>query len=324
MSQQSVRYSVIVPCFNGRGKIGHALAALVRQSIEPSLYEIIVVDDGSTQNIAEIVTAWQHKCKSHTIRYLRRERGGPAAARNTGIREAQGDMLFFTDDDCELPAVWMESHLQVYRRLPGVANVSGWYETFHGRLTNNAYEQCMYLIPKFLSGYAVDFFEGSSTTYKNRLMYPGFNTANFSVRKEAAIAIGLFDQRFVAAGWEDYDFSQRLMQAGFECYYLPLAVRHFKHMTLTSFLRTAVHRSKGFHTYRSKEREQHGKIITRRQVLSEWRNFYYFLRRFIQTDSSVAWKKWKLILLAGAYFSLAHTGIGVLFFRGPKPGTRFF
>jgi len=88
-----VFYSLVVPCYNDRDAL-----ELVLSSYDPpdDNFEMIVVDDGSTDGTAEMVL-------SYPVRYVRMaENAGPAAARNRGVREARGDVIIFCDADIEL------------------------------------------------------------------------------------------------------------------------------------------------------------------------------------------------------------------------------
>ena len=85
--------SVIVPAYNASATIGKTLEALSRQNcFQP--FEVIVVDDGSSDNTADIVHSFA------AVKYFRQDNAGPASARNLGAKMAQGDYLAFTDSDC--------------------------------------------------------------------------------------------------------------------------------------------------------------------------------------------------------------------------------
>lgn len=86
--------SVVIPTFNRAARLARAIRSVQSQSY--SRLEIIVVDDGSTDATAEIV----HSCEDRRIRYIRHEQNrGGAAARNTGIAAANGEVIAFLDDD---------------------------------------------------------------------------------------------------------------------------------------------------------------------------------------------------------------------------------
>ncbi len=85
--------SIIVPTFNGSARIGNGLDALMKEVAGRDV-EILVIDDGSTDNTGEVVGRYP------AVRLITQANAGPAAARNRGAREAQGRILLFTDDDC--------------------------------------------------------------------------------------------------------------------------------------------------------------------------------------------------------------------------------
>lgn len=88
--------SLIIPVHNGAGFLRIALAALAREDADGRLGEIIVVDDGSSDDCAAVA-------RDFGARLIRREnRGGPAAARNLGARHASGEWLWFLDADVEV------------------------------------------------------------------------------------------------------------------------------------------------------------------------------------------------------------------------------
>jgi glycosyltransferase involved in cell wall biosynthesis len=88
-----ILYSVIVPAYNAESTIGKCLDALERQNIPRDEYEVIVVDDGSTDNMPGIV-------KRFPVKYISQQNKGPASARNRGAGEAKGEIILFTDSDC--------------------------------------------------------------------------------------------------------------------------------------------------------------------------------------------------------------------------------
>ena len=95
-----MRFSIIIPTYNRANLLSIALKSALNQSYEGS-YEIIVVDDGSTDNTQEILKNWQKKELKLKIIFHEKNKG-PAAARNTGIKNSKGEYLLFLDSDDEL------------------------------------------------------------------------------------------------------------------------------------------------------------------------------------------------------------------------------
>jgi glycosyltransferase involved in cell wall biosynthesis len=115
--------SVIIPTYNYGRYIGEALDSVVAQTVQP--LEIIVVDDGSTDDTPQVVGAYGDR-----IRYIRQENGGVGAARNRGIAEARGEYIAFLDsDDLWLPEK-LERQLARYDSDPELGLVHCGVEKF--------------------------------------------------------------------------------------------------------------------------------------------------------------------------------------------------
>lgn len=96
-----LRISVVIPTYNRASQIPAAVRCVLEQSLPP--YEVIVVDDGSTDTTADALAPFMER-----IRYIRTTNGGASAARNRGVLEAQGDWIAFLDSD----DTWSPSKLQ--------------------------------------------------------------------------------------------------------------------------------------------------------------------------------------------------------------------
>lgn len=93
------RVSIIIPAFNAARYLPDAIASIRRQHYAP--LEVIVVDDGSTDDTEQVVSQWPD------VRYIRQENAGVSKARNAGIEAASGDLLAFLDAD----DLWTPDHL---------------------------------------------------------------------------------------------------------------------------------------------------------------------------------------------------------------------
>ncbi|MCD6393437.1 MAG: glycosyltransferase family 2 protein, partial [Planctomycetes bacterium] len=100
--KQSYTISVVIPAFNAEEYIGRAIDSVLAQTRQPD--EIIVVDDGSTDNTAEVIKPYSPK-----VHYIHQENGGASVARNTGIEAATGQWLAFLDADDE----WLPEKLSM-------------------------------------------------------------------------------------------------------------------------------------------------------------------------------------------------------------------
>ena len=93
--------SVIIPTYNSAGYIEEALESVFEQTLQD--FEIIVVDDGSTDGTGEVLRKYGDR-----IRYIYQENNGPASARNGGIRVARGEYIAFLDAD----DLWVSTKLE--------------------------------------------------------------------------------------------------------------------------------------------------------------------------------------------------------------------
>ena len=93
--------SVIIPAYNEENTIESCLNSLLNQTIGKESYEVIVVDDGSTDSTSEII-------KRYPVKLFRQGNSGPATARNLGAKNSSGEIILFTDADCVAEPNWIE------------------------------------------------------------------------------------------------------------------------------------------------------------------------------------------------------------------------
>jgi glycosyltransferase involved in cell wall biosynthesis len=190
--------SVVICSFNGSQGVDRCLHALAEQTRLPSL-EIIVVDDGSTDDTSDVARA-------HGVTVIRHITNcGAAAARNSGARVALAPIVAFLDDDCEPEPSWAEHLLAGYEEqvvaVGGPLVVSGGTGIIGGFLRRHNP-----LDPQELDLNKSDRLPYRFVLYLRRQWAPAehvgvrdvfsFATANMSVRLEAFLEIGGFDERF--------------------------------------------------------------------------------------------------------------------------------
>jgi GT2 family glycosyltransferase len=117
MTPYHARVSVVIPCFNQAQYLGDAIASVLAQTY--ANVELIVIDDGSTDNTEETASAYPG------ARLLRQTNRGLAAARNAGLAASRGDYLVFLDSDDRLLPSALESGLKAFARHPACAFVAG-------------------------------------------------------------------------------------------------------------------------------------------------------------------------------------------------------
>jgi glycosyltransferase involved in cell wall biosynthesis len=202
-----VKYSVIVPAYNAGKTIGVCLGALSRQSVDAADYEVIVVDDGSKDDTAEIV-------KTFSVRYLHQANRGPAAARNHGAREARGEIILFTDSDCVPSADWIAAMTKPFGDADVVA-VKGAYRTNQRSLT---------------ARFAQVEFEERFDLLKRAPSIDMVDTYSAAYRADVFRQTGGFDESFPVANNEDTELSYKLSRMGRKMVFKPDAmVTHLNH-----------------------------------------------------------------------------------------------
>jgi glycosyltransferase involved in cell wall biosynthesis len=125
-SPTSLRISVIVATFNRAESILRTLEALSVQTLSWKEYEIIVVDDGSTDLTEKVVKEFIKQNDRLNVSYWRHEKNkGKAAACNTGIERSRGNWIAFTDDDIRPVENWLAAHLSRHQKDGQVQAVTG-------------------------------------------------------------------------------------------------------------------------------------------------------------------------------------------------------
>lgn len=209
------RVTVVVPARNAARTIGACLSALGRQRYPAGRFEVLVVDDGSRDGTGEVAAR-------RGVRLLRINGRGPAAARNAGARAASGDLVLFTDADCQPDPDWVPRMVAPFED-PAVVATKGVYRT----------EQTT-LIARFVQ---------AEYEEKYRRM-AGFPTIDFvdtyaaAYRRDVFLQAGGFDERYTQAANEDLDLSYRLAELGYRMVFVADAVVVHRHPdTVISYAR---------------------------------------------------------------------------------------
>lgn len=214
MLVQSV--SVIVPAFKATATLDLCLGSLLAQQSAPAHYEIIVVDDASPDNTADMAETYikQAAEKGITLQILRLEKnGGPARARNAGARIAKGDIIIFTDSDCELTPQWLGEMLAGFDD-PTIDAVKGAYKTrqkeIGARFAQIEFEERYRMLE---AAETIDVVFSYSAAF----------------RRDVFLGLNGFDETFPVADNEDTDLSWRLIDAGHKAVFRPNALLYHRH-----------------------------------------------------------------------------------------------
>ena len=202
----TLKVSIIVPAKDEEDKIERCLHALQAQSMNRADYEVILVDDGSTDKMAEVA-------RSLGVQVLSQANRGPASARNAGAKQAEGEMLLFTDADCEAAPDFAARMYQALRD-PLVAGAMGVYGS---RQTHS--------IPRFVQ----QEFAFKQKRMENLETINAVHTYAAAYRRDVFISNGGFDESYPVPSNEDQEFSYRLVEAGHRLVYAPEAIVYHQH-----------------------------------------------------------------------------------------------
>ncbi len=202
-----LKYSVIVPAYQAEATVGDCVRALNQQTVPRARYEIIVVDDGSTDNTAEVARA------AGADQVITIENCGPAGARNAGVAVSHGELLLFTDADCEPLEAWI-ARISASFDDPDVVGTKGVYKSrqkeFVARFVQLEYED-KYL--RMARQPQIDFIDTYSAAY----------------RRDVFLANDGFDAHLRVD--EDQEFSFRLSRKGYRLVFVPDAFVYHQHVT---------------------------------------------------------------------------------------------
>lgn len=182
--------SVVIPTYNQADLLRECLRSLTTQTLEPDRYEIVVVDDGSTDHTPAVIGEAQ--AGSRQVRSVRLPANrGRSAARNAGIAHAASPRIVFIDSDIIVRPDFLEWHLRTLLR-----NGPGSLSRGPVVLVPSAAAAQARRIPRV----------AGSPAY--------LDTANAALEKDILIRAGLFDEHFPGYGWEDFDLGLRLKRLG--------------------------------------------------------------------------------------------------------------
>jgi len=244
-----VRASVIIPSYNAKERLELNLRALNEQTYDREDVEVIVIDNGSTDNTMDLLDKFRLKYPMKVVRIEGNR--GIAFGRNAGIYEARGDILIFHDSDMIASRDFIKNHIEIHTEPGIVACGVFWkriftffYKAFspyqlynferimrENGMPETYTENTQVLKPKKVTaeelmpwsfdldfGFVEDLKEivrkhGNNLT-DYYLPWRFFITNNLSVDRKNVIDVGMFDNNIVRYGYEDYDLGVRLFKSG--------------------------------------------------------------------------------------------------------------
>ncbi len=197
--------SIVIPTYNRKPILEKCLKALENQKLNKNVgnYEIIVVDDGSTDG----TSSWIKNNRAilpHVVLY-EQEHGGPALGRNLGVIKSKYEIIIFIDSDLIVLDDFIIRHIDKLLIYWSKNNKKCFT---YGSVINTS-----------------DFDNPQSEKYKLLdTSFAYFATGNVAISKELILSVGLFDTSFSLYGWEDLELGERLQKVGTKLIKCPKAV----------------------------------------------------------------------------------------------------
>jgi glycosyltransferase involved in cell wall biosynthesis len=199
-------WSIIIPTYNRLPILQKCLQAMELQDFDLP-YEVVVIDDGSTDGTVEFLQSYGADYPH--VRLYQQDHRGAAIARNTGIDQAQGEIIVFIDSDLVVTPIFLSAH----RR-----SLDGQERAFtYGKVINTN-----------------DFEHPDSAKVKIQdISTAFFATGNVAIAKHWLLAAGKFDPSFRQYGWEDLELGVRLKKLGLKLIKCPQAIGYHWHPAFT-------------------------------------------------------------------------------------------
>jgi len=213
--------SIIMPVYNNALYVGEAIDSIVGQTYQD--WELIIIDDGSTDNLHDVLACY---LENHKIHFIRQENQGPAKARNTGLVSTKGQWIAFLDADDVWLSDKLENQMQYLKKYPD-AIVSGSIQLLDCRDGE-----------RILTDYIRYFsnFESKKETLTYLLEYPYICAPSTLIfNKNALSVVGMFDETLMTV--EDDDLLFRLIRIyPFYCLQVPVTLRRKHEGGITTVL----------------------------------------------------------------------------------------
>jgi len=218
MNNNSPFVSIIVPAYNCEKTISKCLNSLL--ALDYPQYEVIIVDDGSTDSTPKILKDYDDK-----IIIIQTKNLGPSHARNIAVKQSKGEYVAFTDSDCIVDKNWL---MELFKGFGDekVVGVGGDQLSPEDEIEFGKDVQTFMKAVGFVSDYL--------KTHKKIIETKHNPTCNVMYKKNVLLEVGLFDENLWPG--EDVEIDLKIKKIGYKLYYNPDAiVYHYRPQNIESF-----------------------------------------------------------------------------------------
>ena len=283
--------SIIIPTYRRPRHLAGCLHSLSCLDYPRDCFEVIVVDDGSHAPPAGVVADFHEHLD---VMLLTQKHAGPATARNTGAAKAKGEVLAFTDDDCEPATDWLRLLAKRLAATPNCA-VGG---LVINKLSDNPFSTTSQMLIDYLYAYY--------NADPDRAHFLATN--NLALPADLFHGVGGFDAKFSRAAGEDREFCERWINQGYRMIYAPeVLIFHAHSLTARTFIRQQFNYGVGAFLFHKKCSCQTNRLRKLQKPLS----FYVNLLRY-PFSIAQSQKRFTLAML----LLLSQLGTAAGYFRG--------
>jgi glycosyltransferase involved in cell wall biosynthesis len=219
-------FSIIIPTYNRLPQLKLTLQSVLDQKYTD--YEIIVVDDGSTDGTG----LYLKSLAIQKLKWVSQNNKGPAAARNAGIKLSQGTYIAFTDDDCIVPPNWLSCFKDVFE--------STCVEIVGGAVQNSNKGNIFSETSQYVTNFFVEHLNRAGK------QSPFLTSNNIAYRADVLRNAGGFDERFKKAGGEERALNLKILNMGGKSLYAAdIVVEHNHQMNFSKFIRQQLNYGRG-------------------------------------------------------------------------------
>ncbi len=211
--------SIIIPAYNEEKVIGACLDSIAKLDYPDDLLDVIVIDDGSTDRTAEIISGYR------SVKVIKGIHKGPSAARNLALKQAKGDYVAFTDADCVVSSEWIKRLLKgfISDKVAGVGGI---------QVPAKGESEFAVAVNRVLGAFG--FIAGYSRVNKTSTNVDHNASCNVIYKKHVIEQVGGFDE----ALWpgEDVDLDRKMIMAGYTLRQDPgVSVEHYRPSTMSQY-----------------------------------------------------------------------------------------
>ena len=208
-----MKFSVVIPTYNNSEGLQKCLTHLNRQ--EGDKFEVVVVDDGSTDDTVDVLLKWKEKKDlKFDLKFVSQDNKKQGAARNRGVKEASGDVVVFIGSDILVQEGWLEAHQKFHRDFSEEDSIALGFMTWSPEIADNRFRRWLEDSGVMLS------YKGLINYNKTDFWH--FYTGNISMKKKFFEKYK-FDEDFDCYGWEDIMLGYKMLIDGASLYYVEAA-----------------------------------------------------------------------------------------------------